>query len=199
MDSSWSCVGENLLDVLIEMEREREKKEKVVSWIKVCRIHTEQWKIRSSLKSLWTFQLYWEIQLQLIVGNINTFSEVASPVVSSDGIHHTDSKTQEFQVWACRVAGFILYGITASVDDCLYFFSCTEAETVGKEKPFRGCEISEEPSEISQAILGQVSISRDIDLLHAPYGNHSKGRIFKVAKRGLVFISLGWHQRVCTA
>lgn len=30
-DSSWSCVGENLLDVLLEMEREREKKEKVVT------------------------------------------------------------------------------------------------------------------------------------------------------------------------
>lgn len=30
MDSSWSCVGENLLDVLLEMERAREKKEKVV-------------------------------------------------------------------------------------------------------------------------------------------------------------------------
>lgn len=30
-DNSWSCVGENVLDVLLEMEREREKKEKVVN------------------------------------------------------------------------------------------------------------------------------------------------------------------------
>lgn len=28
-DSSWTCIGENVLDVLLEMEREREKKEMV--------------------------------------------------------------------------------------------------------------------------------------------------------------------------
>lgn len=41
------------------------------------------------------------------------------------------------------------------------FIFPAEAETVSKEKAFWGCEISEEASEISQAILGQVSISRD--------------------------------------
>lgn len=30
-NNSWSCAGENMLDVLLEMEREREKKEKVVN------------------------------------------------------------------------------------------------------------------------------------------------------------------------
>lgn len=64
-----------------------------------------------------------------------------------------------------------------SVDDLFFFFfPCTEAETVSNGKPFWGCEISEEASEISQAILGQVSISRDLDLLHATYGNCSKGK-----------------------
>lgn len=29
-DRSWSCVGESVLDVLLEMERERDKKQKVV-------------------------------------------------------------------------------------------------------------------------------------------------------------------------
>lgn len=29
-DTSWSCVGENVIDVLLEMERERQKMEKVV-------------------------------------------------------------------------------------------------------------------------------------------------------------------------
>nr|XP_040017632.1 uncharacterized protein LOC120808660 [Gasterosteus aculeatus aculeatus] len=42
-DDSWSCVGENVLDVLLEMEREKENKEK----------------------------LYWDLQL-LNVGNLNT-------------------------------------------------------------------------------------------------------------------------------
>ncbi|KAK9516758.1 hypothetical protein VZT92_024671 [Zoarces viviparus] len=42
-DSSWSCVGENVFDVLLEMEREKEKKEK----------------------------LYWDLQL-LNVGHLNT-------------------------------------------------------------------------------------------------------------------------------
>lgn len=28
-DSSWTCIGENVLDVLLEMEKEREKKEMV--------------------------------------------------------------------------------------------------------------------------------------------------------------------------
>ena len=32
-DGSWSCVGESVLDVLLEMERERDKKEKVVKEI----------------------------------------------------------------------------------------------------------------------------------------------------------------------
>lgn len=32
-DRSWSCVGECVLDVLLEMERERDKKEKVVGEI----------------------------------------------------------------------------------------------------------------------------------------------------------------------
>lgn len=99
MDSSWSCVGGNLLDVLLEMERERGKKEKVASWITVCQMHAEQLIIRSSLKGLWTFQLYWEIQLQLNVGN-NTSSEAASPVTRSDRIHRVDSQTHESQVWA---------------------------------------------------------------------------------------------------
>ncbi|XP_037306371.2 uncharacterized protein LOC119195510 isoform X2 [Pungitius pungitius] len=42
-DDSWSCVGENVLDVLLEMEREKEKKEK----------------------------FHWDLQL-LNVGNLNT-------------------------------------------------------------------------------------------------------------------------------
>lgn len=66
--------------------------------------------------------------------------------------------------------------IAVSVDHCLFIFSCTEPEVASKEKPFWGCEISEEASEISQATLGQVSISRDMDLLSATSGNHSKGR-----------------------
>lgn len=28
-DSGWSCVGENVLDVLVEMDRERQRSEKV--------------------------------------------------------------------------------------------------------------------------------------------------------------------------
>lgn len=28
-DDSWSCVGENVFDVLLEMQREREKKDQV--------------------------------------------------------------------------------------------------------------------------------------------------------------------------
>ena len=28
-DNNWTCAGENILDVLLEMEREREKREKV--------------------------------------------------------------------------------------------------------------------------------------------------------------------------
>ncbi|KAM8892205.1 uncharacterized protein AB9W97_012336 isoform 2-T2 [Spinachia spinachia] len=43
-DDSWSCIGENVLDVLLEMEREKEKKEKN----------------------------HWDVQL-LNVGNVNTF------------------------------------------------------------------------------------------------------------------------------
>ncbi|XP_054865203.1 uncharacterized protein LOC118471705 isoform X1 [Amphiprion ocellaris] len=42
-DNSWSCVGENVLDVLLEMEKERERKE----------------------------MLYWDLQL-LNTGNLNT-------------------------------------------------------------------------------------------------------------------------------
>lgn len=115
MDSSWSCVGENLLDVLLEMEREREKKEKVASWVKVCQTHAEQFIIRSSLKGLWTFQLYWEIQLQLNVGNLNASSEAVSPVIRSDRIHRVDSQTHQSQVWACRV-----HRVThVSADGCL--------------------------------------------------------------------------------
>lgn len=30
-DNNWSCVGENVLDVLLEMERERENKEEVIN------------------------------------------------------------------------------------------------------------------------------------------------------------------------
>ncbi|XP_029289206.1 uncharacterized protein LOC115009389 [Cottoperca gobio] len=51
-DNSWSCVGENVLDVLLEMEREREKKE----------------------------QLYWDLQL-LNVGNLNTLYLMDKPVI----------------------------------------------------------------------------------------------------------------------
>ncbi|KAM7396632.1 hypothetical protein PAMP_019664 [Pampus punctatissimus] len=50
-DNSWSCVGENVLDVLLEMEREREKKER----------------------------LYWDLQL-LNVGNLNPLYTMDTPV-----------------------------------------------------------------------------------------------------------------------
>ncbi|XP_044050666.1 uncharacterized protein LOC122875507 isoform X2 [Siniperca chuatsi] len=52
VDNSWSCVGENVLDVLLEMEREREKKEK----------------------------LYWDLQL-LNVGNLNTLYVMDKPAI----------------------------------------------------------------------------------------------------------------------
>lgn len=58
----------------------------------------------------------------------------------------------------------------------VFLFSFTEAESNSKEKPVWGCEIGEEASEIRQAILGQVSIGRDIDLLHVTYVNRSKSR-----------------------
>ncbi|AWP08544.1 Hypothetical protein SMAX5B_010054 [Scophthalmus maximus] len=51
-DSSWSCVGETVFDVLIEMEREREKKER----------------------------LYWDLQLQNIE-NVNILYEMDKPSI----------------------------------------------------------------------------------------------------------------------
>ncbi|KAK5902344.1 hypothetical protein CesoFtcFv8_007605 [Champsocephalus esox] len=51
-DSSWSCVGENVLDVLLEMDRDRENKEK----------------------------LYWDLQL-VNVGNLNTLYMLDKPVI----------------------------------------------------------------------------------------------------------------------
>ncbi|XP_051237928.1 uncharacterized protein LOC127353026 [Dicentrarchus labrax] len=51
-DNSWSCVGENVLDVLLQMERERKKKEK----------------------------LYWDLQLRN-VGNPNTLYAMDKPVI----------------------------------------------------------------------------------------------------------------------
>ncbi|GAA6230424.1 uncharacterized protein LOC122875507 isoform X2 [Lates japonicus] len=51
-DNSWSCAGENIFDVLLEMERERENKEK----------------------------LYWDLQL-LNVGNLNTLNVMDKPVI----------------------------------------------------------------------------------------------------------------------
>ncbi|KAM7003489.1 uncharacterized protein LKV04_004544 [Tautogolabrus adspersus] len=52
-DKSWCCVGENVLDVLLEMEREREKKD----------------------------ELYWDLQL-LNVGNLNTLYVTDKSVVN---------------------------------------------------------------------------------------------------------------------
>ncbi|XP_071356635.1 uncharacterized protein [Trachinotus anak] len=51
-DNSWSCVGENIFDVLLEMEREREKKE----------------------------TLYWDLQL-LNVGHLNAPYVMDKPVI----------------------------------------------------------------------------------------------------------------------
>ncbi|XP_067358466.1 uncharacterized protein [Channa argus] len=51
-DKNWACVGENVFDVLLEMEREREKKE----------------------------QLYWDLQL-LNAGNLNTLHVMDTPVM----------------------------------------------------------------------------------------------------------------------
>ncbi|XP_056243135.1 uncharacterized protein LOC130176210 [Seriola aureovittata] len=51
-DKSWSCVGENVFDVLLEMEREREKKE----------------------------QMYWDLQL-LNAGNLNSPYAMDKPVI----------------------------------------------------------------------------------------------------------------------
>ncbi|XP_074489227.1 uncharacterized protein LOC141766337 isoform X2 [Sebastes fasciatus] len=51
-DDSWCCVGENVLDVLLEMEREKEKKE----------------------------TLYWDFQL-LNVGNLTTLYVMDKPVI----------------------------------------------------------------------------------------------------------------------
>ncbi|XP_030282130.1 uncharacterized protein LOC115586861 [Sparus aurata] len=50
-DRSWSCVGESVLDVLLEMERERDKKQK----------------------------LYWD--LQLLNGNLNPLHSIDKPVI----------------------------------------------------------------------------------------------------------------------
>ncbi|XP_026167033.1 uncharacterized protein LOC113132866 [Mastacembelus armatus] len=51
-DNNCSCVGENVLDVLLEMEREREKKERI----------------------------YWDLEL-LSVGNLNTLYVMDKPVI----------------------------------------------------------------------------------------------------------------------
>ncbi|KAG7522452.1 hypothetical protein JOB18_022753 [Solea senegalensis] len=52
-DSCWSCAGENVFDVLLEMEREREKKEK----------------------------LFWDLQL-INAGNVNNIFVMEKPVVT---------------------------------------------------------------------------------------------------------------------
>ncbi|XP_034542337.1 uncharacterized protein LOC117814889 isoform X2 [Notolabrus celidotus] len=57
-DSGWCCVGENVLDVLLEMEREREKKDK----------------------------LFWDLQL-LNVGNLNTLHETDELMEVKNTLH----------------------------------------------------------------------------------------------------------------
>lgn len=53
---------------------------------------------KSLLKSLCKSQLCWELQL-LNVGKINPLSEVESPVISSDTVHHDiASKADKLQV-----------------------------------------------------------------------------------------------------
>ncbi|XP_041650616.1 uncharacterized protein LOC121514535 [Cheilinus undulatus] len=63
-DNSWCCVGENVLDVLLEMEREREKKDK----------------------------LYWDLQL-LNAGNLNSLYETGEPFIidplRKNSFHHS--------------------------------------------------------------------------------------------------------------
>ncbi|KAM3609979.1 uncharacterized protein V6R79_023406 [Siganus canaliculatus] len=58
-NSSWSCAGEKVLDVLVEMEREREKKEK----------------------------FYWDYQL-LNAGNLNTLGWMEKPNISDPHVMH---------------------------------------------------------------------------------------------------------------
>lgn len=80
-DSSWSCVGENVLDVLLEMEREREKKEKVVHEI----LRVTHWPIsyfgNTTESQCCYFQLYWDLQL-LNVAALNTLHEKSKPATS---------------------------------------------------------------------------------------------------------------------
>lgn len=53
---------------------------------------------KSLQKSLCNSQLCWELQL-LNVGKINPLSEVESPVISSDRVHHDiASKSHKLQV-----------------------------------------------------------------------------------------------------
>ncbi|KAL7403213.1 hypothetical protein ABVT39_026393 [Epinephelus coioides] len=82
-DNSWSCVGENVLDVLLEMEREREKKEK----------------------------LYWDLQL-LNAGNLNTFNGTDEPLIIDphvlDCLHHsTDPNTYKKVVGEKELLGSV--------------------------------------------------------------------------------------------
>ncbi|XP_068459169.1 uncharacterized protein [Clinocottus analis] len=89
-DNSWSCVGENVLEVLVEMEREKEKKEKCL----YCYL-----------------QLYWDLQL-LSVGNLSTMNKQVSvdPHVLN-GFHQSTDPNSFKQV----VRGKELYGSVRGV------------------------------------------------------------------------------------
>ncbi|CAJ1056774.1 uncharacterized protein LOC117814889 isoform X1 [Xyrichtys novacula] len=65
-DSSWCCVGENVLEVVLEMEREREKKDK----------------------------LYWDLQL-LNIGNLNPPYATDEPVINNPHIRNTLNQSSE--------------------------------------------------------------------------------------------------------
>lgn len=176
-DSSWSCVVENVLDVLLEMEREREKKEKVANEMLFFPIY---YVVITTKSHCCYFQLYWDLHL-LNVRNLNTLREMNKPVSHAlnrlhqstepntfiKTHHQSDSgsvqsctfDTDSLQVCACSVADFPLRGISGPVDHHIYF-PCTEGGAVGEEGAVWECEDCEEAQESSQALLGQVSILR---------------------------------------